>query len=279
MTRRASLALLAAVLLIAAGPATAQQDVAGSRDHPAFTRMPGFYISEYKDSPFASYEFRIAEKQNQTVEGRYTKIWYRAVKGSTPPSPLQIMRNFEEAARTVGGTVVWDNGKTQATMKFTREGKELWCHVIAPIGGIQSYTLHIVERQAMKQDVKANADAWMGDLSSTGHVAIYGITFDTDKAEIRPESGPVIAEMAKLMTANPTLSVFIVGHTDTTGTYEHNMTLSQERAAAVVAALVGKHRIAAARMTAVGVGPVAPVATNDNEDGRARNRRVELVKR
>ncbi len=279
MTRRVPLVLLAALVLLAPGPAIAQEDVAGSRDHPALTRMPGFFISDYRDSPFAAYEFRVGEKQTQTVEGHYTKIWYRAAKGSTPPSPLQIVRNFEEAARNVGGTVVWDNGKTQATMKLARDGKELWCQVIAPIGGIQSYTLHIVERQAMKQDVAANADAWMGDLGSTGHVAIYGITFDTDKAEIRPESEPVLAEMARLLTANPTLSVFIVGHTDNTGAYEHNLTLSQQRAAAVVAALTGKYGVAAARMAAVGVGPVAPVATNDSEDGRAKNRRVELVKR
>jgi OOP family OmpA-OmpF porin len=271
--------LVAGALLLMAGPAIAQQDVEGGRDYPAFTRMPGFYISEYKESPFAPYEFRIGEKQNQTVEGHYTKIWYRATKGETPPSPLQIVRNFEDAARSVGGTVVWDNGKTQATVKLTYQGNELWCYVIAPIGGIQSYTLHIIERQAMKQEVTANADAWMGDIASAGHAAVYGINFDTDKAAIKPESESVLTEMARLLANNPTLNVYVVGHTDNTGAYEHNMKLSQDRAAAVVAALVGRHVIAAARLTAVGVGPVAPVATNDTEDGRAKNRRVELVKR
>jgi outer membrane protein OmpA-like peptidoglycan-associated protein len=279
MNRMKPLVPLAVVVLLAAGPAIGRQDVEGSQDHPAFTRMPGFYITEYKDSPFASYEFRVGDKQNQSVEGRYTKIWYRAVKGETPPSPLQIMRNFEDAARKVGGTIVWDNGKTQATLKLSYEGKELWCQVIAPIGGIQSYTLHIVERQAMKQEVTANADAWMGDLSSTGHVAIYGIYFDTDKAEIKPESEPALAEMSKLLTSNPALSVYIVGHTDNAGAYEHNMTLSQDRARSVVTALVSKHGIAAARLTAVGVGPVAPVASNKTEEGRAKNRRVELAVR
>lgn len=279
MTRRMPFVLVAAVLLLVAGLATAQQDIKGGRDHPAFTRMPGFYITEYKDSPFAPYEFRVGEKQNQTVEGHYTKIWYRAAKGETPPSPLQIVRNFEEAARSVGGTVVWDNGKTQATMKLAYQGNELWCYVVAPIGGIQSYTLHVVERQEMKQDVTANADAWMSDIASTGHAAVYGIYFDTDKAEIKPDSEPVIAEMAKLLKNNPALSVYIVGHTDNTGAYEHNMKLSQERARSVVAALVSNHGVAAARLTAVGVGPVAPVASNDSEDGRAKNRRVELVKR
>ncbi len=279
MNRTQRVALFAVGLVLGAGQAAAQQDVKGSRDHPAFTRMPGFYISQYADSPFASYEYRVGEKQNQAVEGHYTKIWYRAIKGETPPSPLQIVRNFQEATRKAGGTLVWDNGKTQATMKLTYHGNELWCLVIAPVGGIQSYTLHIVERQAMKQDVTADADAWMGDITSTGHAAVYGITFDTDRAEIKPESEPVIAEMARLLTANPNLGVYIVGHTDNTGGYEHNMKLSRDRAGSVVAALTSKHGIAAARLTPVGVGPVAPVATNDNEEGRAKNRRVELVKR
>ena len=85
--------------------------------------------------------------------------------------------------------------------------------------------------------------------------------------------------MSKLLTSNPALSVYIVGHTDNAGAYEHNMTLSQARARSVVTALVSKHGIAAARLTAVGVGPVAPVASNKTEEGRAKNRRVELAVR
>jgi OOP family OmpA-OmpF porin len=277
--RRPLVVVVAALVAALATPLPAQQDVKGAQDHPAFTRMPGFYISEFKESPFASYEFRIGEKQNQTVEGRYVKIWYRAAKGETPPSPLQIVRNFEEAARSVGGTIVWDNGKTQATMKLTYQGRELWCQVIAPIGGIQSYTLHIVEREAMKQDVTANADAWMSDIASTGHAAVYGIYFDTDRTEIRPESEPALSEIAKMLNANPALNLFVVGHTDSTGDLAHNMKLSEARAASVTSVLVAKHGIAAARLASYGVGPLAPVASNDGEEGRAKNRRVELVKR
>ena len=277
---RSALALaVTAILLGLSTPLPAQQDVNASQDHPAFTRMPGFYISEYRDSPFASYEFRIGDKQNQTIEGRYVKIWYRAAKGTTPPSPLQIMRNYEDAARNAGGTMIWDNGKTQATMKLTYQGKELWCYVIAPVGGIQSYTLHTVERETMKQDVTSNADAWMSDIASTGHAAVYGIYFDTDKAEIKPESEPALAEMAKLLKANPALNLFVVGHTDSTGEITHNMKLSEARAAAVVNTLVAKHGIATSRLAPYGVGPLAPVASNDTDEGRAKNRRVELVKR
>ena len=83
---------------------------------------------------------------------------------------------------------------------------------------------------------------------------------------------------AKLLEGNAALSVYIVGHTDITGSYEHNLQLSRDRAAAVVKALVGKHGIAASRLKEAGVGPLAPVAANDTEEGRARNRRVDLVR-
>ncbi len=278
MIQRIGALSTAAALLLLAAPAAAQQDVKGAVDHPAFTRMPGFAIRQYTQAPFDSYEFPVGERQKQTVEGRYTKIWYQAARGTTPPSPLQIVRNLEEAARRAGGTVVWENGKTQATMKMRHQGNELWAYVVAPIGGIQNYTLHIVERQAMKQEVTANADAWLGDLAATGHAAVY-VTFDVDRATIRPESEPVIAEMARLLTLKPALAVFVVGHTDNTGAYEHNVQLSRARADAVVAALVGKHGIAGARLTSAGVGPVAPIASNATDDGKAKNRRVELVER
>ena len=84
--------------------------------------------------------------------------------------------------------------------------------------------------------------------------------------------------MAALMKANPALKVFIVGHTDIQGAIEHNLGLSQRRAESVVRALSTQYGIASARMVARGLGPFAPVATNDTEDGRSKNRRVEIVK-
>jgi len=117
------------------------------------------------------------------------------------------------------------------------------------------------------------------DITAAGHVAVYGIYFDTDKAEIKPESAAALTEIAKLLNANAALTVLIVGHTDSAGTLEHNMQLSQARAASVVTALVAKHGIAASRLKAMGVGPAAPLASNRTEEGRAKNRRVDLVER
>lgn len=122
-----------------------------------------------------------------------------------------------------------------------------------------------------------DAAAMAKGLGDKGHIALYGIYFDTDKATIKPESAPTLAEMAKLLASQPQLNVVIVGHTDSQGTYERNMTLSRERAEAVANALVTAHKINRARLRTAGVGFLAPVGSNANDEGRALNRRVELV--
>lgn len=130
----------------------------------------------------------------------------------------------------------------------------------------------------MQQEVTANAEAMGNDINTTGHAAIYGIYFDTGKAEIKPESDTAISEMAKVLKNNGGLKVYIVGHTDNVGSFDSNMKLSNDRAAAVAKALSTKYGIAAARLKAYGVSSLAPVASNDTDDGKAKNRRVELVK-
>jgi len=137
----------------------------------------------------------------------------------------------------------------------------------------------ILDKGTMEQRmVKVDAREIATNIGRDGRQVIYGILFDTDKAEIKPESKAQLDEMATLMKNNPALRVHIVGHTDNQGTVEHNLGLSQRRADAVVRALSTQYGIPAARMTSRGLGPFAPVATNDTEDGRAKNRRVEIVK-
>ncbi len=129
----------------------------------------------------------------------------------------------------------------------------------------------------MQQDVAIDADGMARDIGETGRVAIYGILFDTGKAELKPESGPALSEIAKLLKANLPLKVYVVGHTDMTADLATNLKLSQARAQSVVNALVSQHGVVAARLIPFGAGPYAPVASNLTEEGRARNRRVELV--
>jgi OOP family OmpA-OmpF porin len=104
----------------------------------------------------------------------------------------------------------------------------------------------------MQQDIVANAEVFQNDIRATGHAAVYGILFDTDKADIKPESVKAIAEVAKLLKSDPTLKIAGVGHTDGGGSVEHNLKLSQDRAQSVMAALTRDHGIAAARLRAFG---------------------------
>ena len=153
---------------------------------------------------------------------------------------------------------------------------------VAPVqdqnGGIY---LQIVEGKAMEQgkvSATLNAADMAKGIAAEGKVAVYGIYFDTDKSEVKPESRTALGEMAKLMQQNPQLKVYIVGHTDNQGALAHNLDLSQKRAEAVVKALSGEYKVDARRLSAKGIASYSPVASNDNDAGREKNRRVELVK-
>jgi OmpA-OmpF porin, OOP family len=113
-------------------------------------------------------------------------------------------------------------------------------------------------------------------LQENGHVEVPGIFFDFGKSDIKPESEPALKELTAMLQSTAALKVWVVGHTDNVGPVESNATLSGARAAAVVKALV-QREIGANRLAAHGAGPYAPVASNATDEGRARNRRVELV--
>jgi outer membrane protein OmpA-like peptidoglycan-associated protein len=140
--------------------------------------------------------------------------------------------------------------------------------------------LDVVEIVGMQDKlVVADAGALAQGLERDGKVSVYGIYFDTDKAEIKPESKPALDAMAQLLKERADLKLFVVGHTDMSGGLAHNRSLSEARARAVVKALVDNYGIAAARLEGYGVGPLAPTASNASPTGRAQNRRVELVAR
>ncbi|MBE1206868.1 OmpA family protein [Aminobacter carboxidus] len=139
--------------------------------------------------------------------------------------------------------------------------------------------VHVLEPKARDKKMVLVEAAKMADsLSTSGGISLYGIFFDTDKADIKPESEPTLKEIAKLLGDNPALAVAVVGHTDNQGKFDYNIDLSNRRAAAVKAALVSQFGVDGGRLTAAGAGMMAPVASNDNDEGRAKNRRVALVK-
>lgn len=139
--------------------------------------------------------------------------------------------------------------------------------------------LEIIESRRMDTGmVKVDAEAIGKGIDANGHMAIYGVLFDTDSAGIKEESAPVLAEIAKLLQNRPGLNILVVGHTDNQGAFEYNIGLSSRRANAVTRYLQKSHGIDGGRLRAEGVGFLAPVASNDTPEGRALNRRVELVK-
>jgi len=270
--------LLTGVFILTACNACAQNDEEGSKDPALFSRMPGYYISRYDDLQFDQYEFIISNDKTQIVEGHSLYIIYQPNDNIQLPSPLQIGRNYINAAKSVGGQLVYefhDPGE-DVVMKVIKNNMETWAYVSA--NGNGSYSIHLIEKQAMKQDVVADASAMYKSIKESGKAALYGIYFDTGKADVKPESQATLQEIAKLLKDNANLKLYVVGHTDNTGTLEANMKLSQDRAIAVVNALVSKFGADASRLKACGDGPTAPVASNDAEEGRALNRRVELVK-
>lgn len=172
--------------------------------------------------------------------------------------------------------------------KRTSGGADTYVSIYSARGGYRDHTetfghpillLEVIDAVPMENKmVTVDAATMAKQVAATGHVALYGILFATDKADIKPESAAALDEIAKFLKADPKVVVYIVGHTDNVGGFEHNMTLSQRRAEAVVKELTTRYGIPAARLKAVGTGPVRPVASNETEDGRAKNRRVEVVK-
>jgi len=260
-------------------PLFAQDDMEGCKDPALFTRMPNFYIYRCEDIQFDKYEFQVGADKTQSVEGHYLYYNYYLKENSQATSGLQIVRNYTNAIKKLGGQLVYeyeDGGAQYVTLKLVKNGKEVWAKVAG--GGNGLYFVYIIEKESMNQDVVADASSMANSIKETGKVAVYGIYFDTGKSVLKPESKGTLEEISKLLKADPNLKLYVVGHTDNTGTYDANMKLSNERASSVVNALVSQHSVSAASLKACGSGPISPVATNDTEEGKALNRRVELVK-
>ena len=269
------LSFVLAALLLPASAAAQQQDMKGCKDHPLFTRMEGYWIRNCSETQYDEKVFDVGGGKKETIGGRVWTARYLVRTGQQKASEVQILRNFDNAVQALGGTVL-ASPKSRRTMKVARDGKEFWIDLMTDWTG--SYALTIVERKEMAQTIEASADVFSKDLKNTGRAAVYGIYFDTGKSEIKPESAPAIEEIAKVLKADAALKIFVVGHTDNVGGLDSNMRLSQARADSVVQALERTHAIAPPRLKAFGCGPYSPVTSNDTEEGRAKNRRVELVK-
>jgi OOP family OmpA-OmpF porin len=271
--RRLALTLLC---LAVAAPVFAQDDEPGSKDHPTVPRIANYFINNYEATDFDKVEFPIGEDKYQNVEGRHWKIDYSIKDGQRHQSPLAIIRNYQNAFRAKSGSVVYQDDN-QTTVKLAAGGGELWLHIDVSNDG-EVYTADIIEKAAMAQQVELNAAQLARELSEKGSVALHNILFDTGKATLTSGSAAALAVVGEVLKADQSLRLEIQGHTDNVGAKPANLTLSQQRAAAVRDYLVKTFGIMPERLTSAGFGDTKPVADNATEQGRAQNRRVELVK-
>jgi outer membrane protein OmpA-like peptidoglycan-associated protein len=249
---------------------TKEPDAEGCKDHSLVTRMPGFYINWCKSNEFDALTVYDGG-QEKSVEGRLTIINYWEGQGAQGKSVLQVSRNYENALKQVGFAVT--AREPYLTLRRRAGGAETWVVVQAQQS---THELHIVEVQAMQQEVTADASALRAEIDKSGRVAVYGINFDTGKATLRPDAEKVLGEILKLLTQDASLRLRIEGYTDAVGKPADNLQLSRARAAAVRQWLVGRG-VNEGRLTSEGYGQTSPIADNGTESGRAKNRRVELV--
>ena len=265
--------------------------------------------------PLQAIDGKYKFEKSEPFEGRIVRISYR-VPGPGRSS-LEVFRNYVDALQAAGWEVRWKaTGKEETGEDFSTvyenltDNNQLFyysggkgnalvarqpqtnvtavvfvtsfemgaVHDVEVAAGDVIVQLDVLEPQAMEQQMVTLKSSEMAQsLTNTGRVAIYGIQFDSNKVEIKSESEPTIEQIAKLLGEKPGLKILVAGHTDNVGTFDFNRDLSQRRAASVVAALTGKYHVAADRLLPFGVSSAAPVASNESEAGRAKNRRVELV--
>lgn len=291
----AGVIMTAACIAASAGAQTPPQG------HPLVPAYPGSRmdqpaeVSAFDEFDMPTGPIRDAKvSKSEHLEGKVTMFEYRSPDGR---STLEVFRNYEGGLKKAGFAPLFTCQGGQCGDQIGLKGlgylpdgedaRYLAARLARPAGDVY-IGLHVgpvgtrfvvVEVKPMETGlVKISADALNKDLNGVGHIAVYELLFDTAKADLKPESNGALKEIAALLARNPALKLHVVGHTDNVGARAQNLDLSKRRAQAVVTALTTTYKVAVARLLADGVGPLAPVASNDDEAGRARNRRVELVK-
>jgi len=244
-----------------------RKDAEGCKDSPLITRFPGSIINSCDNKEYDQADLPWKDGGTKHVEGEY-HYWDIATRPGT--SEIQVYRNFQTAIKNAGFTIDY----TMSPDQIVAHKGSTW--VFIDSRGDYYYQTIVTEKE-MKQEVTADASSLSDDINKSGHVAVYGIRFETGKAAILPDSESVLGEIVKLLQQNPDLKLRVEGHTDNQGNAAANQSLSEKRAQAVVAWLTAQG-VEAGRLTAKGLGQTKPVEDNSTEDGRAKNRRVELVK-
>jgi len=250
----------------------APSDAEGCKDSPLIQRMPGSHINSCEHKEFDSVKMPVGKNADgdvveKAIEG---ETWSWDMGNRDGLSDVQVYRNFLNALQTAGWNIDFKEGNQITAHK----GKD---YIFLDNMNSNFYYQTVVHVQEMQQEVTADATQMANEISQSGHVAVYGIHFETGKATIQPDSEQTLDQIVQLLENDLKLKLRVEGHTDNTGSKEANKALSQQRATAVVTWLQ-QHGIDASRLMAAGFGDTKPVADNSTEEGKAKNRRVELVK-
>ena len=249
------------------------QDAEGCKDYPFFSRMPNFFIDDCSQK-FDKLDYYDSNGEIASKEGELTIISYRFPDDESlkVPSQLQVIRNWENAIIQLGGKKIYVD-KENLTYSLKKNSKEYIICVAMNNGNIL-HSLYVLEVGLMVQEITANE--MLDALNKDGYIAL-NILFETGKSAIQQESLPIIDQIYELLKSNSPLKVSVEGHTDNVGDAVSNKKLSDDRAKAIMDALIAKG-IDKARLSAIGWGQEKPTADNRSEEGRAKNRRVEIVK-
>lgn len=248
-------------------------------NHPLFSILPQHRISSCEEKEFDTFKTDYTDKSGtweKLEKSGYILKTYYTFEGAWEkrPSNPMIFQNYTQAVLSKGGSLI-SQSNSRTLLHLKSAGESWWIEVQSDQSGTFSVTC--LKEESMNQYIVLTSEDIEREVKSTGKVAFYGIYFDTDRAEINPESKETLAQMAKYLKANPSIQVYIVGHTDNTGSMEHNQQLSEKRAEAVVQALILDYQISKNQLKSYGIASLSPVSTNATEEGKSKNRRVEMV--
>jgi outer membrane protein OmpA-like peptidoglycan-associated protein len=246
-------------LTLVAPAATPEKIESDKGDFPYLAPLPG---SKFRRGGADNTPFRVMPRGAEQLELVANGTLYRYY--DLPEISNVLLTTAYRDALTRGGWTIMQEGLSVIRAHYTQRGRNIWAMVSPTPGG---YTLNVADAGSV--DLGAN-------LAKACHVALYGVLFDFNKSTLQPASDAALQPAANIMAADKTLKLEVQGHTDNVGNDAYNQTLSEARAKAVVTWLT-QHGVAADRLTAKGYGKTKPVADNGSDEGRARNRRVEIA--
>ena len=288
----------------------ALSDEEKAKDHPMLSRYPGADLEYVRKTDTETVEIPFAKNAASQTSLKLTGDLYRHLYEIDNTSTLKVYENYknaltnagfsflsqceltqcgdEEDAKRLGAKVsisnnVYNDYENPYYLLAKKTISDRNVYIALFIGGFNTgvnvQQIILEEKSVQTGLITVNADELKQQIEIDGKALIYGIYFDTGKASIKPESKPTLDAIGELLKKNPSLLLYVVGHTDDTGSVAANLELSKQRAKSVVDALTSGYQIPANRLQAEGVGPYAPASNNTSDAGKQKNRRVELVKR